>query len=348
MKKKSLLILILVAVLAFILVACAGTNKGGTAGATTETTAGTSVTASETGVKTGIKIGISLPTLREERWTIDKEAFEAAAAEMGIEIFTEIADANAGRQQSQCENLLTKGIDILIIAPHDGDAAAQIVEMCQAENVPVITYDRPIQNAKVDLYVTFDQYEIGRLMGQYVVDNVANGNIVFMRGDPQDATCIPLAQGALDAIQAKVDSGDYIIVADQSCIDWEPSEGLKHVEQALTANNNNVAAVIAPNDGTAGGAIQALAAQGLAGKVIVTGQDGEEDAIERIKEGTQSMTVDFDCNEMARAAFAQAVKMANNEAPDTNGVDFNGLIDVPTLGFPPFAVTHENYASLGY
>jgi len=293
-----------------------------------------------------IKIGISLPTQREERWVLDKEGFEKAAAEAGIEIAIQIADNDAARQQNQCDNLLSQGIDVLIIAPHDEEAAKNIVEMAHAEGVPVISYDRLIANADVDLYVTFDQFRIGQLMGEYLNDNLESGNIVVLSGDPGDSTCVPLKAGALSAIQDKIDSGAYTVVLEQECRDWQPSEALKHMENALTATNNDIQGVIAPNDGTAGGVIQALAAQGLDGKVIVTGQDCETDAIKRIIEGTQSMTVFFDTRDMSAAAFEAAVKMAKGEDPGANGSEFNGKIDVPVLQFPAVQVTVDNYYEL--
>jgi D-xylose transport system substrate-binding protein len=293
-----------------------------------------------------IKIGISLPTQREERWVLDKEGFEKAAAETGIEISLQIADNDAARQQNQCENLLSQGIDVLIIAPHDVEAAKNIVEMAHAEGVPVISYDRLISNADVDLYVTFDQFRIGQLMGEYLNDNLESGNIVILSGDPADNTCVPLKAGAISAFQEKLDSGAYKVVLEQECRDWEPREALKHMENALTATNNDIQGVIAPNDGTAGGVIQALAAQGLAGKVIVTGQDSETDAIKRIIEGTQSMTVFFDTRDMSAAAFEAAVKMAKGEDSGATGFENNGKIDVPTLQFPASQVTAENYQAL--
>ena len=290
-----------------------------------------------------IKIGISLPTQREERWVLDKEGFEKAAAAAGIEIALQIADNDAGRQQTQCENLIAQGVDVLIVAPHDGEAAKNIVEMAHADNIPVISYDRLILNADVDLYVTFDQFRIGQLMGEYMNDNLESGNIVILSGDPADNTSVPLKQGAVSAVQAKIDSGAYKVVLEQECKDWQPSEALKHIENALTANNNDIQGVIAPNDGTAGGIIQALAAQGLDGKIIVTGQDSEPDAIKRIIAGTQSMTVFFDVKEMSAAAFDAAVKIALGEDPGANGSENNGKIDVPVLGFSAMAITVENY-----
>ncbi len=326
MKQRKLLALLMAVVLSIGLAACASP---------------TAPEASES-----IKIGVSLPTQREERWVLDKEGFEKAAADQGIELLLQVADNDAARQQNQCENLISQGIDVLIIAPVDGEQAKNIVDMAHAESIPVIAYDRPIQNADVDAYITFDQYGIGKLMGEYVATNLPSGNIVFLKGDPQDPTCVPLKQGAMDAIQAKVDSGDYVIVSEQDCKDWSASEAQKHVENALTSNDNKIDAVIAPNDGTAGGSIQALAAQGLAGTTIVTGQDSEIAAVKRIIEGTQSMTVFFDVRDLSKAGFDTAVSFAKGETPVTNGVTNNGFKDVPTVGFTPSPVTVDTYKAL--
>ena len=293
-----------------------------------------------------IKVGISLPTQREERWVQDKEGFEAAAAAAGIEALIQIADNDAGKQQTQCENLITQGIDVLIVAPHDGEAAKNIVEMAHEENIPVISYDRLILNADVDLYVTFDQFYIGQLMGEYLNDNLESGNIVVLAGDPLDNTSVPLKAGAMSAIQGKIDSGAYKVVLEQECKDWQASEALKHAENALTATDNDIQGFIAPNDGTAGGVIQALAAQGLEGKVIITGQDCEDDAVKRIIEGTQSMTVFFDTAEMSAAAFEAALTLAKGEEIVTSLSENNGKIDVPVLGFPAKAITKDNYKEL--
>ena len=148
-----------------------------------------------------LKIGISLPTQREERWVWDKQGFEAAAKAMpDVEIMVQIADNNAARQQSQCENLITKGAKVLIVAPHDEVAAKNIVTMARKAGVPVISYDRLIANANVNIYVTFDQFRIGFLMGEYMAKNLDKGNIIFLKGDPGDSTCRDLAAELLKGI----------------------------------------------------------------------------------------------------------------------------------------------------
>ncbi|HHV97980.1 MAG TPA: sugar ABC transporter substrate-binding protein [Clostridiaceae bacterium] len=285
----------------------------------------------EVGTEEEIFIGISLPTQREQRWVWDKENFEKVAKELNVKIAIQIADNDAAKQQSQCENLLSQGIDALIIAPHDGKAAANIVSMAHETGVKVISYDRLILDSDVDLYLTFDQEKIGELQGEWLTNKVEKGNIVLLSGDPADSTSVPLRKGALNKLQPKIDSGDYKIVLDQAVKDWQPAEALKHMENALTATNNDIQGVIAPNDGTAGACIQALAAQGLAGKVPITGMDAEIDALKRIIEGTQGMTVFTDIRDLGRSAIEAAIKLVKGEKPDVNNVMNNGKIDVPSI-----------------
>ena len=290
-----------------------------------------------------ILIGVSLPTQREERWAADYSGFRAAAEKLGVEVIIQIADNDAARQQSQVENMITQGAQALIIAPHDAVAARQLIVMAHREDIPVIAYVRPITDGNADLYIYASPYGIGRAMGQYLWDNVPAGNIVFMRGDAADDTSIPLAQGALDVLQPRIDEGTYRIVMDQNVRGWEPSNALNLMEQALTANANNIAGVIAPNDGTAGGIIQALAAQGMAGLVPVTGQDSEIDAVRRIREGTQGMTVLNDNVAMTLAALEAAIRLINGE--DTGASD--SMDDgTPVLDFTPRVVNRETYRQL--
>lgn len=293
-----------------------------------------------------VKIGISLPTQREERWVLDKENFEAVAEKMGVEVAIQIADNDAARQQSQCENLLAQGIDVLILAPHDGKAAANIVEKAHQEGVKVVSYDRLVLDSEVDVYLTFDSLKVGEMQGEWLLSKVQKGNVVVLAGDPADSCATLYRKGAMNVIQPKVDSGDIKVVLDQPVKDWQPSEALKHMENALTANKNDIQGVLAPNDGTAGACIQALAAQGLAGKVPVTGQDAEVAAAKRIIEGTQGMTIYNDIRELGKAAVEAAIKLAKGEDPGANKKNFNGKIDVPSIEVAPKVVDKDNLQAL--
>ncbi len=289
-----------------------------------------------------VKIGLSLPTQREERWVRDKETMEAEAKKLGIDLEVQVSDNDSAKQVSQCENLITKGVKILIVGPHDSKAAAAIVEKAHAAGVKVISYDRLIMDSDVDLYVSFDNVKVGELQGKYITEKAPKGNYVVLSGDPMDNNAKQFKEGAMKYIKPLADKGDIKIVLEQAVKDWKPDEAMKHMENALTAQKNNIQGVLAPNDGTAGGCIQAMAAQGLAGKVPITGQDSELAAAKRIIEGTQTMTVFKDTRDLGKAAIAAAIKMAKGEDAGVNGKVNNNKIDVPTIFKDAIAVDKAN------
>lgn len=338
--KKAMRALAL-ALAAFMLLAVfAGCGGGATAGADKGQSAPASKEDAQKDKK--IRIGISLPTQREERWVLDRENFEKVAGELGVSVAMQIADNDAAKQQSQCENLISQQIDVLILAPHDGKAAANIVTKAHQAGIKVVSYDRLTLDSEVDLYVTFDSLKIGEMQGEWLTRQVPKGNIVVLAGDPADSCATLYKKGAMNILQPKVDSGDYKIVLDQPVKDWQPSEAMKHMENALTANKNDIQGVLAPNDGTAGACIQALASQGLAGKVPITGQDAEVAAAKRILAGTQGMTVFNDVRDLGKAAMEAAIKLAKGEDPGAANKENNGKIDVPSIYLPPKLVEKEN------
>lgn len=290
-----------------------------------------------------IKIGLSLPTQREERWVRDKEKMEAVAAEKGIEIISKVADANMQEQITQVEALLTQGIDVLILAPHDASAAATLVDKAKKEGIPVISYDRLITNTdQLDIYLSFDNVKVGELQGKYITEQVSEGNYIIMSGAPTDNNAKLFKEGAMKYIKPLIDAGKIKVIAEQAVENWVPENALKIVEAALSANKNAVDAILAPNDGTAGAAIQALAAQGLAGKVPITGQDAEKAAAKRIMDGTQSMTIFKDTRDLGAAAIDIAIQLAKGDKVGTNGQVDNGKIQVPSVLLEPTVVTKDN------
>lgn len=289
-----------------------------------------------------IVIGFSMDTLKEERWQRDKELFEAKVKELGAEVKTLAANGDDAAQLSQAEQLISEGVDVLVVVPHNAEASAAIVEKAHKEGIPVISYDRLIKNADVDYYVSFDNVRVGEMQAQAIVEKAPKGNYVYIGGADTDNNAHLFRQGAMNVLKPLEEKGDIKIVYDQFSKDWKPEEALKNMENALTANNNNIQAVVAANDGTAGGVIQALAAQGLAGKVPVSGQDAELAALQRIVEGTQTMTVYKPIKAIATKAAEMAVALAKGEKIETNQTVSNGKIDVPSVLLDPIAVTKDN------
>ena len=264
-----------------------------------------------------IKIGFSMATLKEERWQKDKAAFEAHCKKMEVECVVSVANASAKKQKDDVDNLLTQGVDVLVIAPHDSTQAASMVESAKAQKVPVISYDRLINSEEIDLYISHQVPVIGQKMAEYALNKVPKGNYVMVYGASTDNNGMILKTEQNKVLKDAVDKGDIKIVADQHAKDWKPDEALKIVENALTQNNDKIDVVVASNDGTAGGAISALETKGLAGKVLVTGQDAEKAALQRIAEGKQTMTIYKPIDPLAQGAVEAAIKIVKGESLET-------------------------------
>jgi len=293
-----------------------------------------------------LTIGLSLDTLREERWQRDRDMFVGRCKELGARVLVQAANNDEVVQNAQAENLLTQGVDVLVVAPHNSKTAATIVEAAHRAGVPVIAYDRLISDSDVDLYLSFDNERVGQLQAAYAVQRAPKGNYVVIGGSPADNNALLYHQGEVKVLQPFVDRRAITIITDQYAADWQPVEALKIMENALTRHDNRVAAVVAANDGLAGGAIQALAEQGLAGKVVVTGQDAELSACQRIVAGTQSMTVYKPIKKLATKAAEIAVAMARKQAFDTPSRRLhNGFKDVPSLLLEPVVVDRDNLVS---
>jgi D-xylose transport system substrate-binding protein len=289
-----------------------------------------------------IKIGVSLPTQRDERWVRDAQKMREVAKAEGLDLRMQVCDNDAAKQMSQCENLLAQGIDILVLAPHDATSAAAIVDNAHAAGIKVISYDRLVLGTNVDLYVSFDNLKVGQLMGEYLTKMVPKGNYIVLGGAPTDNNAKLYHDGALMSIKPLADKGDIRIVMDQWVTDWQPTVAMNLVQNALTANNNKIDAVLAPNDNTAGGVIQALAQVGLAGKVPITGQDAEVTAAQRIVKGTQTMTVFKNTRNQAEIAINTAIKMIKGEKIEPNATVNNKKMEVPSILLTPVVVDKSN------
>ncbi|MFH1189644.1 MAG: substrate-binding domain-containing protein [Candidatus Omnitrophota bacterium] len=289
-----------------------------------------------------IKIGVSLPTQRDERWVRDAQKMKDVAREEGVDLRMQICDNDASKQMSQCENLIAAGIDILVLAPHDATSAAAIVDNAKAAGLKVISYDRLVLDSDVDLYVSFDNFEVGKLMGEYLVKKVPMGNYAVFAGAPTDNNAKLYRDGAMSVIKPLADKGDIKIVMDQWITDWQPTVAMNLMQNALTATNNKIDAIVAPNDNTAGGIIQALEQVGLAGKVPVTGQDAEDTAAQRILKGTQAMTVFKDTKQQAADAIHAAMRMVKGEDAGATSTVNNRKKDVPSILLKPIVVDSSN------
>jgi D-xylose transport system substrate-binding protein len=288
------------------------------------------------------KIGFSIDDLRVERWTRDRDFFIAAAEKQGAKVFVQSADASEQRQISQIENLISRDVDVLVIVPFNATVLNNTVKEAKKAGIKVLSYDRLILNADIDAYISFDNEKVGEMQAEGVVKLQPKGNYYLLGGAPTDNNAKMLREGQMKVLKPYIDKGDIKVVGQQWVKDWSASEALSIVENALTANGNKIDAIVASNDGTAGGAIQALAAQKLAGKVPVSGQDADLAAVKRVIAGTQSMTVYKPLKTIAAEAAKLAVQLARNEKPAYNSSYDNGLKKVSTVLLKPTPLTKAN------
>jgi len=288
------------------------------------------------------KIGFSIDDLRLERWARDRDYFNAAAEKLGAKVFVQSADASEQRQIAQIENLISRGVDVLVIVPYNATVLNNAVREAKKAKIKVVSYDRLILNADVDAYISFDNKAVGELQAQSLVALKPKGNYYLLGGAPTDNNAKILREGQLKVLQPLSDKGDIKIVGKQWVKDWSASEAMSIVENALTANGNKIDAVVASNDATAGGAIQALAAQKLAGKTVVSGQDADLAAVRRVVAGTQAMTVYKPLREIATNAANLAVQLVRGQKPGFNAQMNNGFKNVDTVLLKPVMLNKQN------
>lgn len=297
---------------------------------------------SNASVAKDLKIGMSIDDLRLERWQKDRDIFVNKAESLGAKVFVQSANGDATAQISQIENMLNKDIDVLVIIPFNGEVLSNVIAEAKKEGVKVLAYDRLINNADVDFYVSFDNEKVGELQAKSIIEKKPEGNYFLMGGSPVDNNAKLFRKGQMKVLQPLIDSGKIKVVGDQWVDSWLAEKALQIMENALTANKNNIDAVVASNDATAGGAIQALSAQGLSGKVAISGQDADLAAIKRIIAGTQTMTVYKPITNLADKAAEIAVALGKDEKVETNAQLNNGMKDVPAYLLEPVVVTKEN------
>lgn len=260
-----------------------------------------------------ITVGVSWANFQEERWKIDEAAIKAALAKAGARYVSADAQSSNEKQISDVEGLIARGVNALIILAWDKDAVLPAVNKAKAEKIPVIGYDRLIETPGV-FYITFDNREVGRMQAREVFKVRPKGNYVFIKGSSTDPNADFVHGGQLDILGAAIKKGDIKVVGEQYTDGWRPEVAQKNMEQILTRTNNKVDAVVSSNDGMAGGVIAALAAVGLAGKVPVSGQDGDIVALNHVAKGNQTVSVWKDARDLGRAAGEVAVALARGTA----------------------------------
>jgi D-xylose transport system substrate-binding protein len=289
-----------------------------------------------------LKIGFSIEAMKGERWQTDLDSFVTRAKQLGAEVISADADGDDERQFQQVKDMIKAGIKVLVLLPHDATMANRIVDIAKSANVKVISYDRLVANGDVDLYVSFDRLEIGRMQAEYLVKHAPTGNYVLIGGSPTAEDAKTLHDAQMGVLWPYIDRGDIKVIADGYTKDWLPSEAYLFMLKAIDSADGKIAAVVASNDGLAGGAIQALREHHLAGRVLVSGQDADLAAVICIARGTQTMTVYKPIMNEAERAAEEAVRMAKGEKPHADGTISNGKKTVPAIILKPVAVTKDN------
>lgn len=290
-------------------------------------------------------IGLSMDTLKEERWQGDRDMFVRRATELGAEVKVQSANSLDTQQISDVQALITSGVDALVIIPHNGAAMAKAVAMAREANIPVLAYDRLITGCDLDVYMTFDNVKVGELQAKFLAEKFAGAGgkkrLVRIYGSKTDNNALLFKQGQDNVLAPLIKSGAIEVVHEDWAEDWRP-ENAKKIANAAITKAGSFDAILASNDGTAGGAIQALTEEGLVGKVLVTGQDAELAACQRIVAGTQAMTIYKPLTRLATQAADIAVQLARRRPIIAKAEIDNGKIKVPSVLLDVISVTKEN------
>jgi D-xylose transport system substrate-binding protein len=306
--------------------------------------------ASGAGEAKGFKVGLSFAEFEVERWSREKDKMTELAKKAGAtDVVYQVANNDANLQNAQIENMVSQGVKAIIIVAVDGEACATAVDQAAKAGVACIAYDRLIKTNKLAAYITFDNVEVGRQEALGVLDVVKKGSFALLGGSPTDNNAHLVRKGQMEVLQPLIDKGDIKIVGDQFVDGWSQEKALSIMENMLTANQNNIDAVVASNDSTGLGAVEALSAQGMAGKVPVSGQDATAAACKAIAEGKFTVTVFKDINLLTPMAVDIAVKLAKGQKLDLTKralADLTGdkamTGDIPCAFLPVTRVTAKN------
>ncbi|PKM51153.1 MAG: D-xylose transporter subunit XylF [Firmicutes bacterium HGW-Firmicutes-7] len=289
----------------------------------------------------GIVIGFSLSSIVIDRWQRDRDVFVATAKELGAEVIVQTANEDNATQIKQIEYLMKEGVDVLVINPDDKDGLTDVVRRAKEQGIKVIAYDRSISNADVDVYVSFDNEKLGRLMGEAMLEFVPTGNYVIINGSLMDNNSIMYNQGFHQAIDEAEKNKTIQVIKEVWGKDWGEEIAYSSMEEVIKSGEK-VDGVIAANDRFAEAAIRVLAENRQAGDVVVIGHDAELSACQRIVEGTQKATIYKSITDMAEGAAKLAIDLANDKDLNLQSTYNDGTYEVPRVMFDVYVVTKEN------
>lgn len=290
-------------------------------------------------------IGFSLDSLVVERWKRDLDVFTRAARELGAEVVMRVADQDPVLQAEQVRELVNSGIDVLVIVPNDADRLSDVARYAKRRGVKVLSYDRLVRNALVDLYISFDNEKVGSMMADALLKERPTGSFIIINGAKSDNNAIMLNHGIHAVLDPAVAAGRVRIVAEIWPAEWDSDEIRNDLDGVLKSlrseDNGGVDAVVAGNDMLAEAAIATLSESRMMNGVLVSGQDADLSACQRIAEGTQYATIYKPIERLALKAAGFAVMMARNEPIPTDVMIDDGSGKVPFVRLEPILVTRE-------
>lgn len=287
-----------------------------------------------------IQIGFSMDSLLIERWQRDRDVFVSRARELGAEVNVQNANGSLQEQISQIEYFIEKQVDVIVLVATDCEGLTEAVTKARKAGVKVVAYDRLINNASVDLYISFDNRMVGQLMGKAIVDKLRIGGNILMINGPLTDSNVPLV---MEGFYSEINNHNIRIMKTGYAANWRAEDAFALTSDYLGKEGAELPdAIMCGNDSLAGQAIKALAERRAAGKVIVTGQDADLDACQRIVEGTQEMTVYKPVEKLAQRAAEMSVELAKGNAIETAETMNDGAYDVPYEKLLPVAVDKSN------
>ena len=346
---KKTFLLFLVAVLSISIVALfslMGCNEEAAPEVVTETVVETvteTVTETVEVVKEHIRIGFSLPQSINVIFTQSGQIMEELGLKDGVEVIIQYANDDTSLQASQIENMITQGIDALIVCSVDMDSIKSSVDAAKAENIPVVCFTRSANNCDVDYMVRMSYYSVGYEAAKLAQELYPEGNYALINGDNGDEVAHIKRQGAVDYLEPFTEDGSIVIVTDQWTKGWKVEEALKLAENALTANNNDIKAFVCANDSTALGTLQAVEAQGLAGEVYINGEDCDIANAQAIVEGKITTSFFAPIDIRVQKSYEIALALIRGETlPEPDTMVDNGFKEVPTIEVSAIAITKDN------
>ncbi|GIG23816.1 sugar-binding protein [Cellulomonas denverensis] len=356
MKKLTAALVAAGAAGALLLTGCSSSDRGGS----TDESSGSATEAS--GFAADATIGVALPQKTSENWVLAEQLFKDGLTEAGFNPIVQFANSGVTEQQNQIQAMTEQGASVIVVGAIDGSQLGSQLEDAKDNGAYVIAYDRLVKNTDaVDMYVAFDNYQVGVLQGQALLDGLAERkgdgpyNIELIAGSPDDANSTPFFEGAMSILQPKIDDGTLTVVSGQTSFEqvatqgWKAENAQKRMDTILSGSyaSTELDGILSPNDTLARAALTSVAQAGKDTPVI-TGQDSEVESVKSIMAGEQYSTIYKDTRELVAQTIKQIEALQKGEEPEINDTESydNGVKVVPSFLLTPVIVTKENAAEV--